>query len=207
MKQTKLYARVSAAMLAALTCITTLILVIPIPFSMGGYINLGDCLVLLGGWLLGPIYGCAAAAIGSLLADVFTGYLAYAPATLIVKGLMAVFASLLFQWGARIFRNHILPARFFSALISEVFMVIGYFFYESLLLGNGVAAAASMPWNLLQGGASMLLAVPLGQRLTKTRLIQKWGQPTMPSTQKKKREIYCHTPIQSIRIRAIPHFP
>ena len=186
MKQTKLYARVSAAMLAALTCITTLILVIPIPFSMGGYINRGDCLVLLGGWLLGPIYGCAAAAIGSLLADVFTGYLAYAPATLIVKGLMAVFASLLFQWGARIFRNHILPARFFSALISEVFMVIGYFFYESLLLGNGVAAAASMPWNLLQGGASMLLAVPLGQRLTKTRLIQKWGQPTMPSTQKKE---------------------
>ena len=50
MKQTKLYAMVSAAMLAALTCITTLVLVIPIPFSMGGYINLG---IVLFCWAVG----------------------------------------------------------------------------------------------------------------------------------------------------------
>lgn len=177
MKQTKLYAMVSAAMLAALTCITTLVLVIPIPFSMGGYINLGDCLVLLGGWLLGPVYGAAAGAIGSLLADIFTGYLAYAPVTLVVKGLMAALASLLLHWGSKAFHERLLPARLISALLCELFMILGYFLYEFLLLGNGVAAAASVPWNLLQGGISVLLAVPLGQRLAKTHLARKWEQP------------------------------
>ena len=94
---------------------------------MGGYINLGDCLVLLGGWLLGPVYGAAAGAIGSLLADIFTGYLAYAPVTLVVKGLMAALASLLLHWGSKAFHERLLPARLISALLCELFMVLATF--------------------------------------------------------------------------------
>ena len=54
-----------ASMLAALCCVATMIIKIPSPLK--GYLNLGDCIVLLSGWLLSPAYGFAAAGIG--LAD------------------------------------------------------------------------------------------------------------------------------------------
>lgn len=56
---------------------------------MNGFVNLGDCFVLLSGWLLGPWWGGAAGGIGSMLADLLLGYGHYAPGTLIIKGLMA----------------------------------------------------------------------------------------------------------------------
>ena len=64
---------VTASMLAALVCVATMIIKIPSPLK--GYINLGDCVVLLSGWLLSPLYGFLAAGIGSALADVFSGYI------------------------------------------------------------------------------------------------------------------------------------
>ena len=68
---------VMAAMFAALCCVATMIIKIPSPLK--GYINLGDCVVLLSGWMLSPAYAFLAAGIGSALADLFSGYLVYAP--------------------------------------------------------------------------------------------------------------------------------
>ena len=39
-----------------------------IPSPLKGYLNLGDCAVLLAGWLLSPVYGFLAAGLGSALA-------------------------------------------------------------------------------------------------------------------------------------------
>ena len=44
---------VLAALFAALTCVATMVIQIPSP--MNGYVNLGDCFVLLAGWVLGPL--------------------------------------------------------------------------------------------------------------------------------------------------------
>ena len=62
---------VLAALFAALTCMMTMIIQIPAPT---GYVNLGDCAVLLGAWVLGPVWGGAAASVGSVLADVLNGW-------------------------------------------------------------------------------------------------------------------------------------
>ena len=70
---------VIAALLAALVCVATMVVKIPSPLK--GYINLGDCMVLLSGWLLPPVFSFLAAGIGSALADVFSGYFVYAPVT------------------------------------------------------------------------------------------------------------------------------
>lgn len=75
---------VIASLLAALTCIATMIIKIPSPLK--GYLNLGDCVVLLAGWLLSPAYGFLAAGLGSSLADIFSGYVSYAPVTFLLKG-------------------------------------------------------------------------------------------------------------------------
>lgn len=78
------------AVLAALCCVSTVFFVVPLPAS--GYFNMGDVFVLLSGWLLGPLYGAAAAGLGTMLADVVGGYASYAPATLVIKAVMAVAA-------------------------------------------------------------------------------------------------------------------
>ena len=82
--KTKTQKIVTASMLAALTCVATMIIKIPSPLK--GYINLGDASVLLSGWLLSPVYGFFSAGIGSALADIFSGYTVYAPATFLIKG-------------------------------------------------------------------------------------------------------------------------
>ena len=81
---------VIAALIAALACVATIIIKIPSPLK--GYINLGDCIVLLAGWILSPAYAFLSAGIGSALADIFSGYVIYAPATFIIKGVMALIA-------------------------------------------------------------------------------------------------------------------
>ena len=60
---------VMGALMAALTCIATMIIKIPTPTL--GYIHLGDGLVLLCGIVLGPLGGALSAGIGSMFADIF----------------------------------------------------------------------------------------------------------------------------------------
>ncbi len=59
-KQNSVRKLVLTAMFAALTCVATMIIKIPIP-ATNGYINIGDCIVLMSGWLLGGVYGTASA--------------------------------------------------------------------------------------------------------------------------------------------------
>ena len=82
---------VMASLLAALCCVATMVIRIPSP--TGGYMNLGDTVVILSAYLLGPAWGAAASGLGSALADLFSGYTAYVPGTLVIKALMAACAA------------------------------------------------------------------------------------------------------------------
>ena len=119
--KTKTQKIVIAAMLAALTCIATMIIKIPSPLK--GYLNLGDCVVLLSGWLLSPLYGFLAAGLGSGLADLISGYGVYVPATFIIKGVMAIAA----YFGFRFLQNKVtnISARIVSGIVAELIMVAG----------------------------------------------------------------------------------
>ena len=150
MSDMKIRRLVLAALFAALCTVMTL--VIQVPYPMQGYVNLGDCAVLLSAWVLGPLYGGAAAGIGSMLADLL-GYPLYAPGTLVVKGLMALAAGLLFRRLRRGESSHALPALLASGAAGEVMMVAGYFLYEAapFSVGLGLGALANVPFNLVQG--------------------------------------------------------
>jgi uncharacterized membrane protein len=58
-----------------------------------------------------------------------------------------------------------LPARAVAGLLGEVLMVFGYFAYEALALGYGIAAISGMPFNVMQAvlgvAASTLLSTLL----------------------------------------------
>lgn len=68
----KLKKLIIAAMFGAIICVVTMVVKIPLP--LGGYVHLGDAFIILAGLYLGWVYGGTAAGIGSMLADVFTGY-------------------------------------------------------------------------------------------------------------------------------------
>ena len=84
MNHNKMMRMAQTGLLTALVCAATMVIRIPTP--NGGYVNIGDALVLLSGWMLGPVYGFFAAGVGSALADLLWGYGAYVPGTLIIKG-------------------------------------------------------------------------------------------------------------------------
>ena len=155
---------VTASMIAALCCVATMIIKIPSPLK--GYINLGDCVVLLSGWLLSPFYGFLAAGLGSALADIFSGYTLYAPATFIIKGLMALTAFYLF--GSLQNKIRPLSARIISALVAEIIMIFGYYIFEGFLYGF-IPSLINMPANIMQGILGLILGVFLVRKLEKHR--------------------------------------
>ena len=138
------------AAMMALTCVLTLAVRIPSPTK--GYLNLGDCAVLFGGWLLGPVYGPIAGGVGSALADLFAGYPVYVPGTLVIKAGMAFLVALV-PYGFR-GNEGSRPGFGFvvSAVIAEAIMVAGYWLYEAVVIGEGFAAAfAGVSGNVVQG--------------------------------------------------------
>ena len=152
----KIQKTVVAALMASLVCVATMLIKIPSPLK--GYLNLGDCVVLLAGWMLSPGYGFAAAGLGSALADLFSGYVTYAPATFVIKGLMAVIAFLCFKLMNK--RIGKLPSRIIGAVLAEVVMVMGYFVFEGLLYGF-IPSAVNIPANAIQGVAGIILGIVL----------------------------------------------
>ena len=169
MKNRSLRKTVQSALFAALTCIATMLIQIPVP-STGGYLNLGDAVILLGALLLGPAYGFAAGGLGSMLADLLSGYAQYAPGTLMIKGLCALTAALLWKKMQKFSAKRQLPALTAACVSAELVMVLGYFVFEALVLGYGFAAIAAVPGNLLQAAAGVILAVPLFWQL-RSRLL------------------------------------
>ena len=144
---------IAASMLAALVCIATMVIKIPSPLK--GYLNLGDGFVLLAGWLLPPWLGFLAAGLGSALADLFSGYAVYIPATFLIKGLMALFAHLCARFIAKK-----LPGRSLGALLAELWMILGYFLFEGILYGFG-PSLVNIPANGVQGIAGMIIGLLL----------------------------------------------
>ena len=159
MNHNKLMRMVQTGLLTALVCAATMVIRIPTP--NGGYVNIGDALVLLSGWMLGPVYGFFAAGVGSALADLLWGYGTYVPGTLIIKGCMGLVAALTVH-----------KRRLLGGVAAEVIMIGGYFLYESTLLGYGMAAAASIPGNSIQGTVGLVLGLLLYSVCKKQGLIK-----------------------------------
>ncbi len=155
---------VLTALLAALTCVATMVIKIPSP--MKGYLNLGDCIVLLSAGVLPPVYAFLAAGLGSALADVFSGYAVYAPATFVIKGIMTILMYLMYKFTSR--KMHSIPSRIISGTAAEVWMVVGYFLFEGCLYGFA-PSAVNIPANAMQGAVGLALGCILIQFFEKNK--------------------------------------
>lgn len=156
---------VTASMFAALCCVATMIIKIPSPLK--GYLNLGDCIVLLSGWLLSPVYGFAAAGIGSALADIFSGYVIYAPATFAIKGIMAIIAHFCFKGMHNKLGNT--SSRIIGGVLAETEMVLGYLVFEGFLYGFA-PSLVNIPGNGVQGVAGIIAGLLLVKIFEKAKM-------------------------------------
>ncbi len=170
MKNNKIIKIVYASLFAALICVVTMFPQIPVP-ATGGYIHMGDAVLLIAAWLLGPIYGTLAAGIGSALADLFSGYVIYAPATFIIKAVVAVLATLIFRGCAKTIKSNIFRY-IISAVLAESFMVLGYFLYELMIYGGG--AVAAIPANCIQGGFAAVAGVLIIRLLITNKTVKEF---------------------------------
>jgi uncharacterized membrane protein len=169
MKNSNINKLVTAALMAAMTCVATIVIAVPSP--VGGFIHPGDGFVILSGIILGPFFGGLAAGIGSMIADLILGYSAYAIATLIIKCLAAVTAVCIYR---TLHRNKKL--KLISVLIASVIggalVTLGYFIFESTLLGLGLAAGMNIPFNLIQNCFGIAISVLLFPLLLKVPQIR-----------------------------------
>ncbi|MCQ2436556.1 MAG: ECF transporter S component [Clostridia bacterium] len=133
-----------SAVFAALTFVFTLI---SFPVGAGGYVNLGDAIVLICAYACGGLYGALCAPFGAAIADVVLGFAVYAPATFVVK---LTVAAVSYCAVCKKYRGSY-AGRALRFAACELIMVAGYFVYDYFVLGYGIGAVYNSIFNLMQG--------------------------------------------------------
>ncbi len=137
----------TTALFTAIIFVTTSFIKFPISL---GYVHVGDVFILLGSFMLPPVFSVLASAIGSMLADLLAGYVIYMPITFLAKGLMALVASLLFYKKTNLIRYVV------GSFVSSVLMVACYFVFEGFVYGWGMAVA-NLPMQFIQPAIAIVL--------------------------------------------------
>lgn len=148
---------VFTALSIAIVAVCTMVVKIPVP-ATGGYVNFGDIMIFAVAITLGKKKGAIAGGIGSCLADILMGYMIFAPGTLIIKGIEGFLCGLIYMELRE--RFSAVVAIGVSCVIAGLFMVLGYFVYESVLFTMEYAIGAIIP-NMIQGMVSAAAAIPI----------------------------------------------
>lgn len=147
MKDDRIRKIVWTGLFTALTTVATMAIRVPTP--TGGFVNAGDALVILSAFILGPGWGAFAAGFGSALADILATYTVYAPATLIIKALMALVAASVLQRAAK--KQKSLKYAVVGSILAELVMIAGYYLFTAVFMTRSYTAAlAEIPGNAVQ---------------------------------------------------------
>lgn len=144
---------VYTAVFAAIVCVATFIIKVPLPVT-GGYAHIGDGAVFLAVILIGKKNGAWAGAIGAAFADIIGGYSIYALPTFIIKGVMALIMGAMieklsfpikYKWVA-------------GAVTGSVWQVLAYYLVGSLMVGNFLTTISEIPGNTIQSAVGIIVA-------------------------------------------------
>ena len=160
-KQIKLI--ITSALFAALAAGLTLFPTIPIPG--GGYVHLGDAMILIAASFLPLPYAMTAAAIGGGLADLISGYAVYIPFTIAAKALLTVAFT---SKSEKILTKRNIAAPFLSVITTPLV----YFCADSILYSVS-GAIPGIVWNLCQAAASIIVYFIISAAFDKTALKSK----------------------------------
>ena len=158
--------KMRTADIAVTAVMTALVIVftsfIKVPIGAGGYIHLGDLMILLSASILPLPFALLSSCVGAALSDVIVGAPIWAPFSLIVKALIVL------CFTAK--KDKILCARnFIGCGLSCIITVVGYFFSEVIIYGNW-GAYVSMPWNLVQAVVAAVGYMVIGVAFDKMKV-------------------------------------
>lgn len=157
---------VSVALCITLVFIATLFLNIRLPISInGGLVHLGTAMLFITTFLLGPKKGMIIGAVGMGLFDLFSGWVLWAPFTVITRGLQGYIVGKIAYSGGR--NANSTPFNLLAILVSIPVMLLGYYICEGIIFGNWIVPATSIPGNLLQNAVGLLIALPVIKILKK----------------------------------------
>lgn len=178
-----------AGLFTAIIFVFTMFVKVPIGI---GYAHVGDAFIYLYACMGGGWYALVAGSIGATLADLVGGYAIYAPATLIIKPLVALPFVLLCRNEEKIFNLR-------SGLTNILALVIdtfGYFIANLIIFGHSDSATVlksalgASAGTALQGVASsivfIIVALALDRVNMKQRMLYYTGKTTTYKKAKKK---------------------
>ena len=139
-------------LLAAMVTVVTMFVMFPVG-TAGAYVNAGDAIIYVAAYLVGGWWGAAAAGIGAALADILRGVAFYAPATLIIKGTMALIASF-------IMTRKLKGSMFVAPVVAGLVVPVGYFLYEWAIT-SFEGAFAGITFNLIQYAGCLVIGIVL----------------------------------------------
>lgn len=152
MRNNKLSKMVITAMFTAMIFVLTRFISVPVAT---GYVHFGDALVYLVAAVIGGPWAFFAAAVGEALADITAGWLTYAPATLIVKALVALPFVLTYKKSEKI----LTPLTGLLTIPSGVITVLGYFAADMII--DRTYAFVNIAGNVIQalGSAAVFVVI------------------------------------------------
>lgn len=174
-RQEKTMLLVLTAMMTAMVMVATTFFKVPNAF---GYVHLGDGFVLLAAIILPKKYACFAGGVGAALADLYGGYVLWAPWTFFIKMIMVVFVQIFFSMIIRLIDNEKkviriagLPLFEIAAYaIAAIWTAAAYYVAQGFIYGNWLAAVGEIPGNIMQAITGAVIAVFISAALSKTSL-------------------------------------
>ena len=130
------------ALSAALIFLFTWVVRVPGPIT-GGLVHMGNVPFFVASIVYGPYVGAIAGAIGMGMFDIFSGYIAWAPITVITSLIMGYVLG-------NVTKRFNIKNLIIGFVLMVVIKVLGYYFGEVIMYKSFVAPFASIPGNIVQ---------------------------------------------------------
>ena len=172
MKNKKIMLLTVTALFTALITVATMVIQIPVG---KGYLHFGDSVIYLAACILPASCSLFAASVGAALADLFTGFAVYAPATFIIKALNTLPFILMRVYlkkkgkDDKIFNWQICLMLVPTTLVT----LLGYYVADSIIAGKEVALVSAITSGWVQPVGSLAVFVILAIALDRAQLKNK----------------------------------
>lgn len=160
----KIRKMVTAGVFAAMIFVLTYFVKVPVA---SGYVHFGDALIYICAGIIGGPWAILAGAIGEGLADLVGGYAVYAPATIIVKALIA----LPFIFAAKN-NDKLLNVKSALMTIPAGLITVGGYFIADLIIDKSYAIV-DIPGNVIQAVGSAVIYIVLALAFDTAKITKK----------------------------------
>ncbi|KJF28747.1 membrane protein [Clostridium aceticum] len=157
-------------LLVALVFIATKFINIRLPIqSNGGLIHLGNTMLFMIAIAFGSKKGAIAGAFGMGLFDVVAGWMAWAPFTFVIRGVMGYLMGTISHAGGKKGNNTIW--NLIAVVVGGIWMLVGYYITEVILYGNWIVPIGSIPGDIVQIVLGAIIGLPMAATLKKSKIV------------------------------------